>query len=547
MERSFISGLILLLGIALLAAALAVHAILLEPSVWTTVPAIVGAVLMVWGLVALRRDIGALLHRRRTEIALYALGMVGVLLVVAYLSVLYPLRFDLTDAGLHSLSKQTIAMLKRLEKPVHIVFFHDPLLRATVELYELIAAQTPLVTVDFYDPMINPAQARMRSVQFAGTAVLESDDRTMQVHGGEEVDIANGILRISQGANQRVCFLDGHGEADPFSTESHDHMEGDAGHAHGLGGRTMVHERHGMAKARHALEALNYKVEKVSLLRGTGALADCAVLVVSGPKVPLLETEVTTIGDFLTANGNAFFMLDPFVQSGLEPVLRELGVMLDDNIVIDEARHFWADVSSPAVTSYNHHQVTRELPLTFYPGARSLSPTPERMPGTSITPIVNSSTNSYGETTPDRVGLDEGDQAGPNTLMAIISRRPVTPGSAQAIRLGPQDDMPPIPALPPEDEETAPASTGRSRIAVVGDSDFATNSFFHILGNGTLFVNTVSYLAAQENLIGIEPRTFDLPRVNLTNRQMKGTLFLTIVLIPGILAVVGIAVWWKQR
>ena len=190
MERSFISGLILLLGIALLAAALAVHAILLEPSVWTTVPAIVGAVLMVWGLVALRRDIGALLHRRRTEIALYALGMVGVLLVVAYLSVLYPLRFDLTDAGLHSLSKQTIAMLKRLEKPVHIVFFHDPLLRATVELYELIAAQTPLVTVDFYDPMINPAQARMRSVQFAGTAVLESDDRTMQVHGGEEVDIA---------------------------------------------------------------------------------------------------------------------------------------------------------------------------------------------------------------------------------------------------------------------------------------------------------------------------------------------------------------------
>lgn len=545
MERSFLSGIVLLLGIALLAAALAVHAILLEPSAWTTVPAIVGAVLMVWGLVALRRDIGVLLHRRRTEIALYALGMVGVLLVVAYLSVLYPLRFDLTDEGLHSLSEQTIAMLERIEKPVHIVFFHDPLLRETVELYELIAAQTPLVTVDFYDPMINPAQARMRGVQFAGTAILESEDRTMQVHGGEEVDIANGILRIAQDANQRVCFLEGHGEADPFSAESHDHMEGDAGHSHGLGGKNVVHERHGIAKARHALEALNYKVEKVSLLRGTGALDGCTVLVVAGPKVPLLETEITTVGNFLTANGNAFFMLDPFVQSGLEAVLRAHGVVVDDNIVIDEARHFWADMSSPAVTNYNHHQVTRELPLTFYPGARSLSPPPKRVPGTSVTPIINSSTNSYGETSPDRIGLDENDQAGPNTIMAIINRRPVTPGSAQAIRLGPQDDLPPIPALPPEDAEAAP--TGRSRIAVVGDSDFATNSFFHILGNGTLFVNTVSYLAAQENLIGIEPRTFDLPRVNLTNRQMKGTLFLTIVLIPGILAVVGIAVWWKQR
>ena len=550
MERSFLSGIILLLGIALLAIALAVHTILLEPSVWTTVPALVGSVLMVWGLVALRRNIGALLHRRRTEIALYALGMVGVLMVVAYLSVLYPLRFDLTDEGLHSLSEQTVVMLERIEKPVHIVFFHDPLLRPTVELYELIAAQTPLVTADFYDPMINPAQARMRGVQFAGTAVLESEGRTMQVHGSEEIDIANGILRIAQDANQRVCFLEGHGEADPFSTESHDHMEGDAGHSHGLGGKTMVHQRHGMAKARHTLEALNYKVEKVSLLGDAGALDGCAVLVVAGPKVPLLEAEITTIGDFLTANGNAFFMLDPFVQSGLEPVLRAHGVVANDDIVIDEARHFWADVSSPAVTSYNHHQVTRELPLTFYPGSRSLSPTPEPVPGNSVMAIVNSSTNSYGETTPDRVGLDENDQAGPNTIMAIISRRPVDPSSAEALRrLGPQDDLPPIPALPPENEngDTASVPTGRSRIAVVGDSDFATNSFFHILGNGTLFANTVSYLAAQENLIGIEPRTYDLPRVNLTNRQMKGTLFLTILLIPGILAVVGIAVWWKQR
>ena len=82
---------------------------------------------------------------------------------------------------------------------------------------------------------------------------------------------------------------------------------------------------------------------------------------------------------------------------------------------------------------------------------------------------------------------------------------------------------------------------------MVGDSDFATNSFFHIMGNGKLFLNTMNYLAAQENLIGIEPRTFDLPRVNLTNRQMKGTFFLSLILIPALLALIGTAVWWRQR
>jgi ABC-type uncharacterized transport system involved in gliding motility auxiliary subunit len=92
-----------------------------------------------------------------------------------------------------------------------------------------------------------------------------------------------------------------------------------------------------------------------------------------------------------------------------------------------------------------------------------------------------------------------------------------------------------------------PGVTARSRIAVIGDSDFATNSFFHIMGNGTLFVNTVSYLAGQENLIGLKPRTHDLPRVNLTNRQMKGMFFLSVLLMPGLLAFVGTVVWWRQR
>jgi ABC-type uncharacterized transport system involved in gliding motility auxiliary subunit len=351
---------------------------------------------------------------------------------------------------------------------------------------------------------------------------------------------------VSQGARQLVCFVDGHGEPDPFSMEAHDHLEGTAGHSHGLGAKYVLHERHGMAKARHGLETLNYAVEKVSLVQGTDVLSRCTVLVVAGPKVALLPTEVALVHNYLTAGRNAFFMLEPFVLTGLEPVLREYGVVLDDTIVIDEASHFWADVSSPAVTSYNRHQVTRDLPLTFYPGARSLSPTPERLPGVAVTPIVNSSRTSYGETTPDRAEFDPArDLPGPLTLMAIINRRPSTSSDIAVLPSGQQDSS--MAARTGNTDGMSAPLAGRSRIAVVGDADFATNSFFHILGNGNLFLNTVHYLAAQENLIGIEPRTYDLPRVNLTNRQMKGTFFLSVVLLPALLAVMGTAVWWKQR
>jgi len=524
-SRRFRAGLLLIGGVALLATAGVVHAIVLETLTLTLVLTAAGAAACVVGLGGLRGELAALARRRRGEIALSTLGVVGILLALAYLSARYPARFDFTSSGRHSLSEATVTMLKRLDRPVRVVFFHDPLMRETVELYQLMARETPRLEVEFHDPMINPAQARLLGVTFAGTAVMESEGRRLQVNGGSEADIANGILRVSQGATQRVCFLDGHGEPDPFSLESHDHLEGSPGHSHGLGARYVVHERHGMAKARHALETLNYTVEKILLLKETTALGGCAVLVVPGPKTALLPREVAAIGEYLAAGGHALFMLDPFARTNLEPVIREYGVVVDDDIVIDEASHFWADMSAPAVSNYNRHQITRELPLSFFPGARSLSPTPQRVPGTSVTPLVNTSRNSWGQRDPDRVVYVEGrDTPGPHTLMVVALRRPAG-----------------------EAPDAAGPGVRRSRVVVVGDSDFATNSFFHIMGNGQLFLNTVNYLAAQENLIGLQPRSAELPRVNLTNRQMKATFFASVLLVPAVLALVGTVVWWRQH
>ncbi len=546
MSSDFRSGLILLASLALFAAALAMQVILLQTTWWTRLLAITGSLLAAWGVWALRTRLGALVRHRRGEIALFTLGLVGVFLALGYFSVRYSFRFDLTEAGLHSLSEQTVTMLQRLQKPVHIVFFHDPLMRETVERYERMAAHSDRVTVEFHDPTLNPAQARLLGVQFAGTAIMESEDRRLQVHGSSETDIANGIPRVSQGAKQRVCFLDGHGEADPWSMESHDHLEGTAGHAHGLGAQYVLHERHGLAKARHGLEALNYTVEKVSLVQRHDALSPCALLIVAGPKTALLPAEVKAIRTYLAVGGNGFLMLDPFVTAGLEPLLRDYGVVLDRTIVIDHASHYWADVSAPAVTRYNRHQITRDLPLTFYPGVRSLSPTPQRVPGTAVTPIVNTSKSSYGETTHDRATFDQDqDVPGPHTVMVVVNRRPVAPNGADVTQLGPTDGR----ATSHADRDPTPHATvpARSRIAVVGDSDFATNSFFHFLGNGNLFLNTVNYLMAQENLIGIEPRTYDLPRLSMTNRQVKGTFVLSVLFMPAVLALLGIAVWWRQR
>ncbi len=539
MEQSFRSIIVVLAGISCLVTAIALDAIILEAGIWTVLLAIAGVGLTAVGLYKLRVELAGLIRQRRGEIAVFTIGVIGVLVVVAYFSTRYTVRLDLSEGKQHSLSEQTATMLQHIENPVHIIFFHDSRMRETIERYKLVAAQNDKITVEFFDPMVNPAQARLHGVQFAGTALLKSGDREMQVHGPEETDIANAILRISLGAQQTACFLEGHGEADPFSMESHDHLEGGAGHSHGAGSKIVVHETHGMAKARHGLETLNYVVEKTGMMRGNKSMKHCAVLVIAGPKTRLLPEEVESIRKYLDEGGNALMMLDPFVETGLEPIVRQYSIVVDDNLVIDELSHFWADPSSPAVTQYNRHQITRGLPLTFFPGVRSLSPTPQRVPGTSVVPLINSSKKSFGESNPDRINLDPGkDMTGPLTLMVASTLRPERVAGETAITPGADDSALPSPVI---------EGQAQSRIVVIGDSDFATNSFFHILGNGNLFLNAVNYLAEQEDLIGVEPRTYDSPRVNLTNRQMKGTFLLSVVLIPALLALIGFAVWWRQR
>ena len=290
-----------------------------------------------------------------------------------------PLRPD--RARRYSLSAATVTMLKKLDRPVRIVFFHDPMMRETVELYELIASADP---------------ARHRRVLRSGDQSGPGADDGRAIRGqrgaGErgppapgprrsETDIANGILRVSRSATQRVCFLDGHGEPDPFSLESHDHLEGAVGHS--------PRARRELRAARAARDGQGAPRPRDAELPGGEGLAAAARRRAGRLRRPggggaedrAAAVEVAAVRAYLAAGGNAFLMLDPFLARASSPSLREYGIVVDDDLVIDEASHFWADASSPAVSDYNRHQVTRDLPLSFFPGVRSLSPTPRARAG----------------------------------------------------------------------------------------------------------------------------------------------------------------------
>jgi ABC-type uncharacterized transport system involved in gliding motility auxiliary subunit len=87
----------------------------------------------------------------------------------------------------------------------------------------------------------------------------------------------------------------------------------------------------------------------------------------------------------------------------------------------------------------------------------------------------------------------------------------------------------------------------QGRFVVVGSSGWAANRFINFNGNSDLALNAVNWLASDEDLISIRPKPPENRRVTMTQRQFNGVLVTSQFVLPLIVVVAGIGVWWKRR
>ena len=98
-----------------------------------------------------------------------------------------------------------------------------------------------------------------------------------------------------------------------------------------------------------------------------------------------------------------------------------------------------------------------------------------------------------------------------------------------------------------EDSRDDQPKKPETRVAAIGDSDFAANAYLGVEGNRDLFMNTVNWLAQQENLIAIRPREPADRRLTLDREQDHGDFWLSIFVIPGAVLGAGVYTWWRRR
>ena len=452
--------------------------------------------------------------------------VLGILVAINYLASRHNKRWDLTAAKQFSISDQTKKVLQGLQKPVHVRVFGRaedfPRFHERLDEYQYVSKQ---VSVEYLDMERRPALANQFQVQTPGTVVIEYEGRTEKVTSDGEQEITNGLIKVVQGKQHKVYFVQGHGEKS-----------------------TDASERTGYSTIAAALASDNFITDKLVLAQQKDVPADASILVVAGPKTDFFPAEIETLKRYLARGGKILFMLDPPDRAdapaltNVAALLKDWGIEIGTNVVVDVSgmgQLLGTDVSVPVAAKYEPHPITDRFNLiTAYPLARSVSAIQGGSNGHTAQNLVDTSANSWAEsnikelTTTGKVAreLDKGDKAGPVSLAAVVS--------------APSGDAP---ATPPDPAKPADAARPETRVAVFGDSDFVTNGYLGIPGNRDLFLNTVNWLAQQENLISIRPREAGSSTLSLTADAAQRIFWLSILIIPGLILAAGVQTWWRRR
>ena len=451
----------------------------------------------------------------------------GILVLINYFFARHHHRFDFTESKIHSLSDQSVTVLKNLQNEIIIkCFFREGNFgRSSMEnLLEIYSYHSSKIKYEFIDPDKNPGLVKRYEIATDGTTILESGDKDSRITTTTEEDITNAVIKISREKKKIIYFLEGHGEE---SIEE----SGERGYS----------------LAKDELEKLAYEVKKFTLALQDNFPDDLALLIIPGPVKDLLPNELETIRNYIQKGGRVFFMVDPETAPGLTPFFLEFGFQLADDLIVDTvARLLGGDYFMPVISEYESHDITDKFRYaTFLPYARSVDKLEDTPEGVSIDILAKSSPNSWSERELDQREVsfnEEIDQQGPISIAAVatIEYKEEQKEETEDTEEKKEEEGEP-------EEETEMQAKPEGRLALFGDSDFVSNTYYNLAGNGNLFLNTVNWLTEEADLISIQPKTSSPRTIQLSPSQGRLIFFFSLIILPLAILITGISVWLRRR
>lgn len=418
------------------------------------------------------------------------------------------LAWDLTRYGNNTLAPQSVLAAKHLTSDLQVIGLFRPTQPGdqfeTEALIALYAKESPRVHYRSGNVDTDVADVKHYGVTEADTVVLDYAGKTQLLLPGSqsEQDFTSALLKLESSRVPMVCWAVGDGERQ----------------------LTDVNTSTGYSSVADLLNKNNFGHRDLLLSEVTAIPSDCDELVVLDPTSALGDKAVAAVAAYLAAGGRALLAAeawpkDPKSTDSLNAMVKAYGVQFSGALVVesDPGRAVVNDPTVPVVINYGQSPISSDVQgiQSFYPRSTAISGTPTA--GTSAAHISVTTTGAYAiQQIRQDIGKHSGDAAGPFTLM-------------EAIEAG---------------------GANKTRVVMVGTPSFAENRTLPPNNGGAnleLALASFQWLAGEDALIALPPKPGrGLPLV-LSQSDQSNLIFITAVLMPGIIVVAGIAVWWRRR
>ena len=453
------------------------------------------------------------LKARQTKYAAYAtiytLVVIAVVIVANVLADRHDKSFDATSNKRYSLSDQTAKIVKGLKQGATITYFDQSTrFRAGKDLLDQYANLSPKVRVEYVDPDKNPTLAREAGIRTLGTAIVQVGTKREEAKSMTEEGVTGAFIRDLKNNTRTVCFVTGSGEHQVDNTD-----------------------REGLSQFKELLSKDNYESKSVDLLQKAEVPSDCTTLVIAGPTRNYEPPEVDAIKKYVEGGGRAFLLLDPPLKlrrseiapnDSLTSVLESWGVTMHKDLILDlnpigQLAGLGPQVA--LVTSYSSQPIVNEMKgtATGFPLSRSMDI--KNADKTNVQKLFDSSSGSLATTNLSSGEVSVNDPQN--------KKGPLTIAAAGTYSTGQENSQ--------------------GRFVVVGSSSWAANSFINFNGNTDLALNAINWLASDEDLISIRPKQREDRRITMTRAQLNWVRATSQFVLPLIVVVAGISVWWKRR
>jgi ABC-type uncharacterized transport system involved in gliding motility auxiliary subunit len=439
------------------------------------------------------------------------LGIVG---VVNFLGYRYPQKLDLTQNKSHTLSDQTVKLVKGLQKPVKAVLFAKmqgkEQFRPLLENYKQLNPDK--VELEYVDPDKEPTRAKQVGIKKYGTLQLVAGTHENKIEDPTEEKLTNALIKVTKDKSPTLCAVTGHGEKSMSSTEAD-----------------------GYDTVKKSLQSQSYEVKDISLITDVkdGKIpASCDAIAILGPQKSFFPNEVKALREYLADGGRAIFALDINIKGGemapeLMPVLNEWNIKATQAMIVDPfSKMLGVDAAVPILATFNKEQpITKDFQIQCgFPFTRPIEDAGNAASG--IKPVW------LAQTTPKSFAV---------TDMKMLATGQVEMHEGK-------DRMGPLSAAMAVDGKLKDSKASRNtRLVVFGSSHFATNNYQRFGGNLDLFLNSVSWAMEDESMISIRAKEDAPGKVELSQKQGTVIFLLTVIVIPVLIAVGGIVIWVLRR